>query len=158
MVASTVSFGSGAFPILGGCGMDRCYRSRVTMTPILAIVFAIVTGVVVAFQLALAAGAPWGSYAMGGAFPGRMPAPMRVAAVVQAALLATVALVVLSAAGLVASELVAEWPWLAWLPVVVSAVAVVLNASTRSQGERRLWLPVTVVLLVCSLGVALGIG
>jgi hypothetical protein len=34
----------------------------------------------------------------------------------------------------------------------------VLNASTRSQGERRLWLPVTIVLFLCSMGVALGIG
>ncbi len=128
------------------------------MTDALAIVFALVTGIVVAFQLALAAGAPWGAYAMGGAFPGRMPAPMRVAAIVQAALLAAIAMVVLSTAGLVAPELVDDWPWLAWVPVVVSAVAVVLNASTRSAGERRLWLPVTVVLLLCSLGVALGIG
>lgn len=136
--------------------MDRCYCAAMDLTDVLAIVFAAVTGAVVAFQLALAAGAPWGAYAMGGAFPGRMPTPMRVAAVVQALLLAAVTLLVLSTAGLVAPELVAEWPWLAWVPVVVSAVAVVLNASTRSQGERRLWLPVTVVLLLCSLGVGLG--
>ena len=128
------------------------------LTDVLAIGFAAVTAAVVVFQLALAAGAPWGAYAMGGAFPGRMPTPMRVAAVVQALLLTGVAVVVLSAAGLVAPGLVAEWPWLTWVPVVVSAVAVVLNASTRSQGERRLWLPVTVVLLLCSLGVALEVG
>jgi hypothetical protein len=128
------------------------------LTDALAIVFAAVTAAVVAFQLALAAGAPWGAYAMGGAFPRRMPTPMRVAAVVQAALLAVVALLVLSAAGLVGVELADEWAWLAWVPVVVSAVAVVLNASTRSAGERRLWLPVTVILVLCSLGVALGIG
>ena len=44
-----------------------------------------------------------------------------------------------------------EWPWLIWLPVAVSAVAVVLNASTRSQGERRIWLPVATLLLLCAL-------
>jgi hypothetical protein len=80
---------------------------------------------------------------------------MRVAAVVQAALLAALAVVVLSAAGLVAPGLVAEMPWLAWVPVAVSALAVVMNASTRSAGERRLWLPVALVLLLCSLGVAI---
>jgi putative exporter of polyketide antibiotics len=134
--------------------MPRCYRAAVDLTDVLAVLFGAVTAGVVAFQLALAAGAPWGAYAMGGAFPGRMPPPMRVAAVVQAALLAALAVVVLSAAGVVAPGLVRELPWLAWVPVAVSAVAVVLNGSTRSAGERRLWLPVTIVLLLCSLGVA----
>jgi hypothetical protein len=35
-----------------------------------AIVFSLFTAGVIAFQLALAAGAPWGEYAMGGAYPG----------------------------------------------------------------------------------------
>jgi cytochrome bd-type quinol oxidase subunit 2 len=126
------------------------------MSQVLAIVYAITTALVVGFQLALAAGAPWGAYAMGGAFSGRMPSPMRVAAVVQAAVLIGLALVVLSRAELVVPDLVDTWPWLAWIPVVVSALAVVLNASTRSQGERRIWLPVALLLLLCSVGVALG--
>jgi cytochrome bd-type quinol oxidase subunit 2 len=128
------------------------------MIQALAILFAVSTGLVVLFQLSLAAGAPWGAYAMGGAFSGRMPSAMRVAAVVQAAVLIGLALVVLSRAELVVPDLVETWPWLAWIPVGVSAVAVVLNASTRSQGERRIWLPVAAILLLSSLGVALGIG
>lgn len=63
-----------------------------------ALVFGGVVLIVVAFQLALALGAPWGSYAMGGAFPGRFPPRMRVAAVVQAVLLALVAGIVLAGA------------------------------------------------------------
>ncbi len=122
----------------------------------LAALFALTTGLVAGFQLALALGAPWGAYAMGGTFPGRMPPPMRAAAVVQAVVLVGLAVVVLSGAGLVASDLVDEWPWLIWMPVAVSAIAVVLNASTRSRGERRIWLPVALILLACSLGVALG--
>ena len=125
------------------------------MDEALAVVFALVTGMVVAFQVALALGAPWGAYAMGGAFPGRMPPPLRMAALIQAALLGALAIIVLATAGLLALSLIEEWPWLIWVPVVVSAVAVVLNASTRSTGERRIWLPVAVVLLACSLGVAL---
>ena len=84
-----------------------------------------------------------------------MPGPLRVAALVQGILLAALALIVLAAAGIVSVPVVEDWPWLIWLPVAVSVVAVVLNASTRSQGERRIWLPVTVILLLCSLGVAL---
>jgi hypothetical protein len=121
-----------------------------------ALLFAAVIVGVIAFQLALAGGAPWGEYAMGGAYPGRYPTGMRVAAVVQAVLLGGLAIVVLSAAGLLVPDLVGTWPWLAWLPVVVSALAVVLNAASRSAGERRLWVPVAVVLLACSFIVALG--
>ena len=126
------------------------------MSDAMAVIYALATALVVGFQLALAAGAPWGAYAMGGAFPGRMPPPMRVASVVQSVLLAGLALIVLSRAGLAVPGLVDEWPWLAWAPVVVSAVAVALNASTRSQGERRIWLPIASLLLLCSLVVALG--
>jgi hypothetical protein len=80
---------------------------------------------------------------------------MRIAAVVQAVVLTGLAMVVVSAAGMMMPELVSQLPWLAWIPVVVSAIAVVLNASTRSLGERRLWLPATLVLLASSLAVAL---
>jgi hypothetical protein len=120
-----------------------------------AIAYALVTAPVVGFQLALALGAPWGAYAMGGAFPGQLPAALRVAAMVQALVLAGLAAIVLAAAGLVGWALVAELPWLIWVPVAVSAVGVLLNASTRSRGERRVWLPVTLALLACSLIVAL---
>ncbi|HEV2952328.1 MAG TPA: hypothetical protein VGZ51_09495, partial [Actinomycetota bacterium] len=82
---------------------------------IAAVVFAVVAGGVVAFQLALALGAPWGSYAMGGAFPGRFPPALRVAAVVQAVVIGLLAVVVLSAAGLVLPDLAAAFPWLVWV-------------------------------------------
>ena len=127
------------------------------VTTVAALVFAIAAIGVIAFQLALAFGAPWGRYAMGGAFPGRMPPKMRVAAVVQAGLIALLAVVVLSAAGLLVPELAAAYPWLVWIAVSVSALAVVLNAISRSAGERRIWVPVASVLLVSSLLVALGV-
>lgn len=126
------------------------------VTTIAAVVFAIAASGVIAFQLALAFGAPWGRYAMGGAFPGRFPPRMRIAAVVQAALIALLAVVVLSAAGLMVPDLAVSYPWLIWVAVVVSALAVVVNAISRSSGERRIWVPVASVLLVSSLLVALG--
>jgi hypothetical protein len=120
-----------------------------------ALVFALVAVGVIAFQLAMALGAPGGAYAMGGAFPGRFPPALRAAAVVQAALIGLLAAIVLSAADLVWPGLVDTVPWLAWLPVVVSAVASGLNAISRSAGERRIWVPVTLAMLVTSLIVAL---
>lgn len=120
-----------------------------------AVVFAVVAAGVIAFQLALALGMPWGAYAMGGAFPGRFPPPMRVAAILQAVVIGLIALVVLSAAGLVLPDLAASLPWLVWVPVVFAALAVVLNTISRSAGERRIWAPVSVALLVSGLVVAL---
>ena len=120
-----------------------------------ALVFAVVAAGVIAFQLAMALGAPWGRYAMGGAFPGRFPTPMRIAAVVQAVVIGAVAVVVLSAAGLVLGDLAIALPWLVWVAVVISALALVLNSISRSAGERRIWVPVAAVMLVSSLVVAL---
>ena len=93
--------------------------------------------------------------ALGGAFPGRFPARMRVAAVVQAGLLGLVAAIVLASANVVFQMLDPELRWLIWLPVAVSAAAVVLNLITPSAGERRIWVPVSLVLLASSLLVAL---
>lgn len=129
-----------------------------TGTQLAAIVYALATAVVVGFQVALAAGAPWGEYAMGGRVPGQFPPAMRVAAVVQAVVLGLLALVVLDAAGLVALGWTIAMPWLVWVPVVVSALSAVMNAATRSRVERRLWLPVAIVLLASSLAVALTSG
>ena len=41
--------------------------------PAAALLYAAISVGVVAFQIALAAGAPWGAYAVGGAFPGQFP-------------------------------------------------------------------------------------
>ena len=124
------------------------------LAAIAALVYLAATLVVVGFQVALALGAPWGAYAMGGRFPGRFPPPMRLLAVVQAVVLGLLALVVLGSAGLISSGLT-EWPWLIWVVVAFSAVSVVMNAASPSPGERRLWVPVGLVMLASSLVVAL---
>jgi hypothetical protein len=125
------------------------------ITMLAALVYGCATFFVVAFQLMLALGAPWGAYAMGGRFPGRFPPMMRVLAVVQAVVLGLLAVVVMSAAGVTAPDLVEGLPWLIWVVVAVSAVSVVMNAASPSSGERRLWVPTGVVMLLTSLVVAL---
>jgi len=125
------------------------------LAAIAAFVYLAATLVVVGFQVALALGAPWGAYAMGGRIAGRFPPPMRLLALVQAVVLGLLALVVLASAGLVTLELITVWPWLIWLVVAVAVASVVMNAASRSPGERRLWVPVGLVLLGSSLVVAL---
>lgn len=128
------------------------------LSTLASVVFAAASVGVVAFQAALGLGAPWGAYAMGGAFPGVYPPRLRVAALAQGALIGLFALVVLSASGVVLPALHASFPWLLWVVVAFSALAVVLNAISRSAGERRIWVPVTLVMLASSLVVALDAG
>lgn len=129
-----------------------------TATELAAIVYALATAVVVGFQVALAAGAPWGVYAMGGRFPGRFPPAMRAGALVQAVILMLLALVVLDQARVVALGWTTALPWLAWGPVLVSAISLAMNAASRSAVERRTWVPVALVMLASSLVVALASG
>jgi hypothetical protein len=119
-----------------------------------ALVFAVAGAGVVLFQIGLALGAAWGSHAMGGRYPGRFPPALRVAAAVQALLIAFLVLVVLSDADVVLPALADQFGWLVWLAVAFSALSAVLNAITRSPVERRLWLPVAAVMLVSSSVVA----
>jgi hypothetical protein len=114
--------------------------------------FALLLIPVLIFQLALAAGAPLGALAMGGAYEGVLPAPLRVAAVVQALVLTGAGAVVLAKAGLL------QLRWtprrLVWAVVGLMALAAVLNLITPSAGERALWAPVAVGLFLSSLWVA----
>lgn len=122
---------------------------------IAAVVFGIAAAASAAFQLAPAAGAPWGEYAMGGRFPGTFPPAMRVAAVVQAAVLVALALVVAARAGGVLPAWSGAAGWLIWGVVGFSGLSLLLNSITPSRNERRVWVPVAVVLLGSSLVVAL---
>lgn len=124
------------------------------MKTMAAWLYTLFTSGVVLFQLALAAGAPWGEWAMGGAYPGQFPPPLRVAAVVQATLLVGMALVVLTRAGLFTPRWARHARWLIWIVVVYGVIGLILNLITPSAGERALWAPVVFVLLVSSLVVA----
>ena len=115
-----------------------------------ALLYAAVSLVVVAFQVALAAGVPWGAYAMGGAFPGRFPLTLRIAALAQAALIAGMSVVVLSRAGLVLAGWSRATRRLVWFVVGFAAVSLVLNLMTPSAVERAIWAPVAVLLLASS--------
>ena len=77
-----------------------------------------------------ALGAPWGGYVMGGAFPGRLPAVLRAAALIQALVLLALAAVVLARQGIAFARLASPSRWLVWVVVAVAALSVVLNVIT----------------------------
>jgi len=125
------------------------------MKRVAALIYAIVSLGVITFQIGLAAGAPWGAYAMGGAFPGQFPPELRVAAIIQAVLLAGLAAVILARAGLILPAWSRASRWLAWVVVAFATVSFVLNLITPSAGERAIWAPTAFLLLISSLAVAL---
>ena len=119
-----------------------------------AYLFSILIAFVVAFQLALALGAPWGEMAMGGKFPGRLPPRMRIAPLVQIVVLVFIALIVLTRAGVILDEFSSLSKSVIWAVVVFSLIAAILNTITPSKKERMLWAPVSLVLLICATYVA----
>lgn len=98
----------------------------------------VLLGGLATFQAALAAGAPWGGLAWGGAHPGVVPGSLRVASAVSCV-----------AWGVVAVAVASERPH---HPVarrrvlrgvaVVSGVGAVVNLASPSVPERLLWVPV----------------
>jgi hypothetical protein len=117
---------------------------------IAALFYAIISLAVIAFQIALAAGAPWGAFAMGGAFPGQFPPALRIAALIQAVLLLAMAAVVLARAGVILPGWSRVSRWLIWFVVAFAALSLVLNLITPSTGERAIWAPVAFLLLISS--------
>jgi hypothetical protein len=121
-----------------------------------AIVFSILIAIVIIFQISLAAGMPWGSYAMGGKFPGKYPPVMRLASLFQVIILALLASIVLSKSGFMFPDWYLFAKSAIWFVVVFSVIATILNIITRSKWERRIWAPVSLLLLITSITVAIG--
>ena len=113
------------------------------MSEVAAMVYAVLCVGIIGFQLCLIAGAPWGPLTQGGRHPGALPASGRIAAALSIVLLSLMAGAVLSAAGLWLS-----WPaWAGWTVLGIQALSALLNWITPSPAERRLWGPVTTVML-----------
>jgi hypothetical protein len=113
-------------------------------------------GVLIAFQLALAAGAPLGAAAWGGRHAGVLPARLRIAsALVGLVVYPLMAAVVLSAAGIID----ADWfPFdldvAMWVLAGFFALGVLANAISRSPPE-RIWSLVSGIIAVCCAVIAL---
>lgn len=121
---------------------------------IAAYLYGLISLGIIAFQLALAAGAPWGEFAMGGAYPGQFPPQLRIAAVVQAVILALLALVVFARARVALPGWSRSSHRLIWVVVAFSTISLILNSITPSPRERAIWAPVALVMVICSVTVA----
>jgi hypothetical protein len=125
------------------------------MTEIAAITYSVLAVIVILFQLALAAGAPWGKLTMGGFHPGVLPTKLRIAALLQALLIAATVLIVLIEASLILSNLQSISRVGIWFVVAIYTASSLLNLITTSKWERRTGGPIALGMLASSLLVAL---
>lgn len=119
------------------------------MTHVLAYAYAGLAALPVLMHLANAAGAPLGRLTVGGRFPGRLPPLWRGLALVQAALLCTMAGAVVARAGVGAAPLAP----LFWPATALTLLSLVANAASPSRAERLLWTPVLALMAAAALGV-----
>ena len=120
-----------------------------------AIVAVVLLAVIVAFQAALALGAPWGRAAWGGAHE-RLPTGLRIASGFAVVLWLVAALVVLTRAGYEWSPVpssVARWG--VWVLSGMLRVGTLMNLASRSRLERLIQTPIAAVLSILCLLVAL---
>ncbi|HEU4809013.1 MAG TPA: hypothetical protein VFT01_12190 [Homoserinimonas sp.] len=118
-------------------------------------VCAILTALAV-FQLALIAGAPIGRFAWGGQHR-VLPAKLRVGSATSIVLYALFAIILLQRAGLAevfGSDVFVQVA--TWVLFGYFALGILMNGISRSKAERNTMVPVTAVLAVLSLIVALG--
>ena len=109
------------------------------------------------FQLALTLGAPMGEYTMGGKNVGRLPSKLRLGSAISMIVNLAIAGHYLAQTGLLTPLLPADLNQIAnWSLVAFTALGLVLNSISRSKKERKLWVPVLVLAVICSVIVALG--
>ena len=119
-----------------------------------ALVFTVLTGIVMIFQACLAAGLPWGAASMGGRYPGKYPPRMRAVALFNILVLLVLALILLTRAGMIFPRFLSFSKIAVWLVVLFSLAGTVMNTVTPSRIE-RIWAPVAFIQLVASLITAL---
>ena len=108
---------------------------------------------VILFQLALVFGAPWGAYTQGGQSTGTLPIAGRILALISAGVLfmmgsAMLALIRKGPFKDMRREIIHKF---AFVTVAYSGIGVIMNFASRSESERNLWGPITLIGFLFSL-------
>jgi hypothetical protein len=120
-------------------------------------VFLGLIAIVIFFQMALALGAPWGAYTLGGKYPGKLPPRLRLAALAQIVVLLPFAAIALAWSGVAFSALYPLSRVAIWFVVAFFVLGTIANLTTPSREERLLWGPVNVVMLLTSILIAVSV-
>ena len=111
---------------------------------IAAILYILITVVVIFFQLFLVLGAPWGEFTQGGRHKGTLPISGRISAAVSIPILVFMAASISSVVGLVPNWSIRT----AYITLALQGVTAVFNLITPSLKEKRLWGPVTTIAFI----------
>jgi hypothetical protein len=107
---------------------------------------------VTVFQLCLAAGAPWGAAAWGGADPGQLSDELRIASAFAACFWLLAALTALARGGIAASPVPYAFSRRGtWALTALLVLGAVMNGASQSRWERLGWAPIVFGLAVLSL-------
>lgn len=124
------------------------------MSPILALVIAVMLGLLAIFQIALAAGAPLGKFAWGGQHA-ILPLNLRFGAISAVLRYAFVAFIALDRSGTIA-VLPEEFSfWAMWIVVAHLGLSVILSLLSTSKYEKMMLAPYSFVMGLLSLLIAL---
>lgn len=123
------------------------------MGTVAAVAATVVLAVLMCFQVALAAGAPWGRLAWGGRHR-VLPSALRFGSGLSILIYALIALILLSRAGVVQVFGPTLASVLTWVVTGYLALGVLLNLASRSRPERLVMTPVAGVLAGLGLLVA----
>lgn len=112
--------------------------------------------VLLVFQVALAAGAPWGAAAWGGRHPGVLPTRYRVSSTIAAiAVYPLIIGIIADSAGLIEVDWLPSGSGPMWLLTGIFTIGVLANGASRSRAE-RIWAPVSAVIAICCAIIAMG--
>jgi hypothetical protein len=120
----------------------------------LAIAFTSVLGLLALFQLALAFGVPWGSFAWGGQHEGVLPVGYRIGSGVSILIYGFIALIALDRSGVVDVLPDAFTNPAMWVVFGFFVLSILMNAASRSKKERYTMTPVVVALAAMAFFIA----
>ena len=112
--------------------------------------------ILIAFQVAIALGAPLGKYAYGGQNIGRLPNKLRITSVISVLILLAMQGHVLAQVGIFTPLLPADQGKIANYAIVAFfAIGTLVNLVSRSKAERNIWTPFGLVATMLSVSILL---
>jgi len=108
------------------------------------------------FQIALALGAPFGEFTLGGKYTGKLPSNLRVAALMQALILLVFMIISISRSGIAFTFLYEISKVGIWVVFAFFIIGTILNLLSPSKKERIVMGTINIVALICAFMIAVG--
>ncbi|MFN7378832.1 MAG: hypothetical protein ACK5UB_14300 [Pseudanabaena sp.] len=124
------------------------------MIKYIALIYIIVSSIVIIFQIALVFGAPWGNLTLGGKWRGRLPGKARIIPFFSIVVLLFFIIIAAARTQIAFDQIYDSSKNLIWIVVGYNILGTIMNAITPSRSERKLWLPVIVFMLLSSIFIA----